>query len=49
MKKKERPKIIIEDKVVLHLYVSGMSAKSMEAIENIGAISGLLHLLHLLQ
>ena len=35
MKKKDRPKIIIEDKVVLHLYVSGMSAKSMEAIENI--------------
>jgi circadian clock protein KaiB len=26
---------IIEDKLILQLYVSGMSAKSMEAIENI--------------
>ena len=29
------PQIIIQDKLVLHLYVSGMSLKSMEAIENI--------------
>ena len=35
MKKKDTPKIIIESKVVLQLYVSGMSIKSMEAIENI--------------
>lgn len=34
MKKKE-PKLIVEDKLVLQLYVSGMSPKSMEAIENI--------------
>jgi hypothetical protein len=35
MKKKQIPRIIIENRVVLHLYVSGMSLKSMEAIENI--------------
>lgn len=35
MKKKEVPKLIVHDKLVLQLYVSGMSPKSMEAIENI--------------
>ncbi len=35
MSEKSSPEIIIEDKLVLHLYVSGMSQKSMEAIENI--------------
>lgn len=35
MKKKSSPKIILKDKLVLQLYVSGMSLKSMEAIENI--------------
>jgi circadian clock protein KaiB len=35
MKKKPIPKIIVEDKLVLQLYVSGMSPKSMEAVENI--------------
>lgn len=35
MNKKSSPEIIIEDKLVLYLYVSGMSQKSMEAIENI--------------
>lgn len=35
MANKEKPKLIVEGKVVLHLYVSGMSLKSMEAIENI--------------
>src|SRR4051794_30990353 len=35
MKKKGNTNIIVEDKVVLQLYVSGMSPKSMEAIENI--------------
>jgi circadian clock protein KaiB len=35
MKTKSTPKLIIEDKLVLQLYVSGMSPKSMEAIENI--------------
>ncbi|MCW3089317.1 MAG: putative thioredoxin-like protein [Ferruginibacter sp.] len=35
MKKKEAPKLITEEKLVLQLYVSGMSPKSMEAIENI--------------
>jgi len=29
------PKIIVGDKLVLQLYVSGMSPKSMEAIDNI--------------
>lgn len=32
---KGKPKLIVEGKVVLQLYVSGMSLKSMEAIENI--------------
>jgi circadian clock protein KaiB len=35
MKKKAPPKFITEDKLVLQLYVSGMSPKSMQAIENI--------------
>ena len=35
MNEKPSSEIIIEDKLVLHLYVSGMSQKSMEAIENI--------------
>jgi circadian clock protein KaiB len=35
MKKKPIAKLIAEDKLVLQLYVSGMSPKSMEAIENI--------------
>ena len=35
MKKKPIPKIIVENKLVLQLYVSGMSPKSMEAVENI--------------
>src|SRR5204863_4903618 len=34
-KKGTSPDIIIEGKLVLQLYVSGMSPKSMEAIENI--------------
>jgi circadian clock protein KaiB len=33
--KSEAPKYVIENKLVLHLYVAGMSPKSMEAIENI--------------
>jgi circadian clock protein KaiB len=35
MKKKANPKFIVQDKLVLQLYVSGMSQKSMQAIENI--------------
>jgi circadian clock protein KaiB len=35
MKKKLKDKSIIEAKLVLKLYVSGMSSKSMTAIENI--------------
>lgn len=35
MKKKTPANLIVEDKLVLQLYVSGMSPKSMEAIENI--------------
>ena len=35
MKKKPTPKLVAEDKLVLQLYVSGMSPKSMAAIENI--------------
>jgi len=35
MNKRDMSGIIIEERVVLHLYVSGMSLKSMEAIENI--------------
>lgn len=35
MKKKTTPKPITENKLILQLYVSGMSPKSMQAIENI--------------
>ena len=35
MKEKAKGKAIMEGKLVLSLYVSGMSRKSMEAIENI--------------
>ncbi|MEP6514280.1 MAG: circadian clock KaiB family protein [Parafilimonas sp.] len=35
MKQKASSKFIVKDKLVLQLYVSGMSPKSMEAIENI--------------
>jgi circadian clock protein KaiB len=35
MKKKITPRLVTEDKLILQLYVSGMSPKSMEAIENI--------------
>jgi circadian clock protein KaiB len=35
MKKKTSTNLIVEDKLVLELYVSGMSPKSMEAIKNI--------------
>lgn len=35
MSNKDKLKVIVEDKIVLQLYVSGMSLKSMEAIENI--------------
>ncbi len=35
MSDKDKLKLIVEDKVVLQLYVSGMSSKSMAAIENI--------------
>lgn len=35
MSDKDKMKLIVEDKIVLHLYVSGMSSKSMKAIENI--------------
>lgn len=35
MKKKQASTFIAKDKLVLQLYVSGMSPKSMEAIENI--------------
>jgi circadian clock protein KaiB len=35
MKKKETAAMISEGKLILQLYVSGMSPKSMEAIENI--------------
>lgn len=38
MNKKVIPKIITEGRMVLQLYVSGMSPKSMEAIENINKI-----------
>lgn len=38
MKTKVMGKLIIEDKLVLILYVSGMSRKSMEAIENINRL-----------
>jgi circadian clock protein KaiB len=35
MKKKDKPILIAGDKIVLQLYVCGMSVRSMEAIENI--------------
>jgi circadian clock protein KaiB len=35
MKKKQTTNLITGDKLILELYVSGMSPKSMEAIENI--------------
>jgi circadian clock protein KaiB len=35
MENKSIPELIVEDKVILQLYVAGMSLKSMEAIENI--------------
>ena len=35
MKKKSAPDVIIEGKLILKLYVSGMSPKSLEAIQNI--------------
>ena len=35
MKKNAIPQLIVEDKLILQLYVSGMSVRSMEAIENI--------------
>ncbi len=38
MKKKNMPIVISDRKLVLQLYVSGMSPRSMEAIENINKI-----------
>jgi circadian clock protein KaiB len=38
MKKKNVPLVMSDKKLVLQLYVSGMSPKSMEAIENINKI-----------
>ncbi len=38
MKKKTTPGVVVEDKLILQLYVSGMSPKSIEAIENIKRI-----------
>ena len=35
MKKKSTPKLVTKEKLILQLYVSGMSSKSMEAIANI--------------
>lgn len=35
MKHKSTSKLLVQDKLILQLYVSGMSQKSMEAIENI--------------
>ncbi|MEO5582374.1 MAG: circadian clock KaiB family protein [Saprospiraceae bacterium] len=35
MSDKEKTRFIVEEKIILQLYVSGMSLKSMEAIENI--------------
>jgi len=40
MKDKIPPIVISENKLILHLYVSGMSPKSMEAIENIKKLCG---------
>jgi len=39
MKNKDTFKFISENKLILQLYVSGMSPKSMEAIENIKRLS----------
>ena len=38
MKKKSQPMVISDNTLVLQLYVSGMSPRSMEAIENINKI-----------
>ena len=38
MKKKNEPMVISDNTLVLQLYVSGMSPRSMEAIENINKI-----------
>ena len=38
MKKKNLPLVVSDNKLVLQLYVSGMSPRSMEAIENINKI-----------
>jgi circadian clock protein KaiB len=38
MKRHSGKKFIVEEKLVLQLYVSGMSQKSMEAIENINRL-----------
>src|ERR1700733_12184004 len=38
MKKKNMPLVISDGKLILQLYVSGMSPRSMEAIENINKI-----------
>jgi len=35
MKKKPEKKVIVQEKIILQLYVSGMSSKSMTAIGNI--------------
>lgn len=35
MKKEPAPEAIVEDKLVLKLYISGMSPKSLEAVENL--------------
>lgn len=35
MRKKPVQKVIVQEKIILQLYVSGMSAKSMTAIQNI--------------
>jgi len=35
MRKGTRHKFVVEEKLILQLYVSGMSPKSMEAVENI--------------
>jgi circadian clock protein KaiB len=38
MKEKPTGKLIIEGKLILKLYVAGMSRKSMEAIENVKSL-----------
>ena len=35
MKKRDTPSLILQDKLVLQLFITGMSPKSVEAIENI--------------